>query len=216
MTMKISSIYDVGSCWHGYNRLGKGRHTRKKGNVSYQYATLYSRTTPIARYHKNAKGELFTLVQSRQYSISTQQQISKCIRWGDVQEIPTFHVPNIGAQGGWSSEKWLEPTLMHEVNLHHLVSLIDQFEVAAIKGWKSTRYWLSDDHWRQSLNDKYNTVLRYAHVTGIKIEMRSLGSYHALVEQGRAKAREAYQQPSAVAKRERARVRRMARKVLGI
>ena len=216
--MKISSIYDVGTCWHGFNQ-GRGKkHHRKKGNVSYQYATLYSRTTPIAKYHKNAKGDLYILVQSRRYSVSTEGQISKCLGRGlsVTSEVVSFRVPCIGAQGGWSPEKWLEPDNMHATNVIYLRGLVYEFETRAIKAWKSTRYWLSDARWRQTLHRHYTTLMHYCEVTGTAPNVESMYDIEKRIEQGRLRASEAYQHPTAVRKRERAAVRRLARKVLGI
>jgi hypothetical protein len=210
--MKLDSTYDLGTVWRSYNTDGRGRHSRTKGNVSFQYQTLYSRQTPVAKFYKNKLGVPFILVQEREYSYTTNRHVDKCVR----HFKPSFRVPNIGAQGGWSREKWMEPKEMHAANVEYLIGIVRKFEAAAVKGWLSDHYPLSDIYWQQHLIELHDRVFLYAYHADVEVQMESITVIGTRIEKAREAKKEAYQHPAQVAKRERARVRRLAKKALGL
>jgi hypothetical protein len=209
----ISSIYELGVNWRDHNMGGYSRPNRKKGNVSYEGPTLYSRTTPVARFHTSSIRQKYILIQSRRYSISTDQQISKCIRY----DIPAFRVPNIGATGGWSAEiSWSVPELMHKANLEYLVSVVEAFEHEAIKGYRSGSYPFSDSYWHKRLIELCEVVHKYEFMSGVKAELEGISHIGQRIEKARAAKLAVYDSPINVAKRERAAARRLAKKALGL
>lgn len=210
----ISSIYELGVEWRAHNidnGYTKAKPRARKGNVSYEGPTLYSRATPIARFHKSRSGTPYILEQSRKYSISTQQQIRKCIRY----DIPHFKVPNIGATGGWSAEpEWrrFEPNDMHKANLEYLMSCAEAYEHEVIKDYR----WNSDGGWEEGISTRYMTVVRYEDLSGVTIEREPLIDIGIRIERTIKEKMAVYMSPINVAKRDRAAARRLAKKALGL
>lgn len=97
------------------------------GNLHFEGPTLYSYSTPIARFILDAKGKRVTLITSQTYSVTTSGKHMPAARratdYGRGEFAPCFTVPNLGSTGfyGYCAAE-LSPA-DHTANLAHLVAL---------------------------------------------------------------------------------------------
>lgn len=212
MKMLVNSTHDLGKAWVAHNTGEYPRDQREKGNVRYHAGILYSRSTPVARFHTmpGTAGRKYVLAQSKSYSPSTSRQIGRCTSPCHHAGVPVFHVPNIGAQGGWSNEPGLSTPELHAANFAHMLAEYKEWIEKIVRRWQSNSgYTWGIDH----LNRLHHHMVHYATVTGTSsVTLLPLDQTTADIYRRMAARFTAYNDPKAVAKRERAYARKMALK----
>lgn len=208
----------IGRTWAEFNEGGGGARNdgARNDGMSFTRRTIYSRSTPIARYHEDAKGKLYVLATSTQYSVSTAAQLQQALRHVSV---PFFRVPYIGISGGWSREpNDISHEAMLKANAEWLAAQFQKEVQSCTAAWRKREHWYWGDlEWRNNLEREWLRVVRFLKTTGVDWKPRiSLPDVLDAVEADREAKQTAWWTPKAVAARERAKARKLALQAMGI
>jgi hypothetical protein len=207
----MGRIYEhVPAAWASHNENGTYPSSKMGKRVSFSGTAYTSYHTVVARYHDGPCGK-FVLMTNNKYSVSTGSHKTAARQSANV---PVFEVPYIGAWGGWSRETPMTDKERHVANLSYLWGLVDV--QAMIRRWRSM---MGDTWFREhnlgSLGRAWDNCLHYAWMADI--EFTPPIPRERCIEWARVEIEariEAWNDPVAVAKRERARALRLAKNVL--
>lgn len=188
----MGRVYEgVGEAWVAHNEHGSPRQ-RKVGKRVHFYGTdLYSYNTVVARYCGGGK---YVLASSYRYSQSTSSHISNCVRWCAV---PVIYTPDI-----WADDKTI---------LADLVCRLDDANTAAVRGWKKT--WRD---WSYPVVAAHKDVVEFCQFTGLSLDLPPINEITAEISMRVQEKWDAWNHPSAVAKRERHAARHAAKQALNL
>lgn len=198
--------------WVNYNENGDGPSSRTQRNVGFSEQMLYSYRTPMARYHNWGKSK-FVLVLRDTFTPSTSRQVRNACGYVNV---PVFHTDYIGARGGMNNEPVMGITELHAVNQAKMWERVLGYLDRIGKKFKEDDYWHYTEAVRK-FNASYDELDRYRTITGNNIVPLTLRQ-DLLDEADKVAAenKHKFYHPNAVAKRERAHARRVARVAFGL
>jgi len=209
---------DIGARWADVNENGSlGRNGfLRNATMSFTGRTLYSRSTPIARYHTNPNGLLYVLACERSYSPSTSNHLQQGLR---QVSVPFFRVPYIGIGGGWSHEP--SECAFDNVLSEDAIWLAMQFNAqveTCTAAWNKREHWRwGDADWRINLTRDWEFIMSFVRVTGAQWKPKiSLPDVLDAIETDRRARRTAWDDPKAAAARQRAKARKVALRALGM
>lgn len=200
------------SQWVNWNENGDGPSYKELAsvNMSFRDKTLYSYHTPIAKYYEFGPNNKFVLVSRETYSPTTQRHMKLIHRYINVL---TFEVEYLGEWGGRRSEPVFSSTAdMHAENAHWMWERILVNADHMGKAFKEEHQYLYF-HARRQLDTLYSEWLRYRRATGQDVMMVPI--LQELFDQAdaiNAENKHKYYHPNAVARRERARARAIAKR----
>jgi hypothetical protein len=129
---------------------------------------------------------------------------------------PFFRVPYIGAMGGWSNEWQMPAEEMHKLNLEYLQSVVDAFEQSASTKYLAKNGYENEFYWHARLIKLCEQVHRYEFMSGVNGTLEGASHIGQRIEKARAEKMARYNSPINVAKRERAKARKLAIKALSL
>ena len=118
------------------------------GNFSFEGQTLYSYSTPIARFVPDAKGKRCLLVTSRHYSMTTSGKHMPALRnavRGREDCAYCFTVPNLGSMGFFGYSVASISADDHAANLAHFVGRYANYLLKAKRAREFSIHGLPDD-----------------------------------------------------------------------
>lgn len=191
----MGRVYEgVGEAWAAFNE-GRNTRDRKTGKrVSFFRSELFSYTTCVARYQTAESGDKYVIATNRRYSMSTSSHISNCV--GNCT-VPVFYTYDI-----WAADN---------VILAALVGSFNNAVIDAVKGWKKV-WW----DWSYYLCHQYREIAEFCRLTGQEHGLLPINEITASVQMDREEKQAAFEDPKAVAKRERDYARRQAKLALKI
>ena len=221
----------VGLKWVCWNEGTKYRNYKKTpsaasaSNNSFVESIYYSFNTPVMKYHDGPNGK-YVLITSEKYSPTTNAHIYTGVH---SCTVPAFRVPFIGATGAWSAETMLvNMSSKHEANIFFLWQNVIAMRDRLIRRFKDEglsirelQYgpgmYYASENWRARFNYLYNDVHSYQHRTGVELPPGYMPIDEMIEYIGKVRQEKwnEYQRPQAVAKRERARARKLLNKALG-
>src|SRR4029077_3764463 len=187
--------FDVIKRWAGFNEIvpsnEKYHGHNRWDSASYEHSTFFSYRTPIAKYHRNEKGELYVLITSADYSLTT----VKHKRWlSSAVKVPEFTVPFIGTNNG-------DVTVdnMHRENMDYLRIHIYELMDKAIK-----RFQYDDLHsWDFLIESQYRSMENYSRLSGEPMIMEhTFDELMKIVSNARQVKLARWSDPKAAARRE--------------
>lgn len=182
---------------HLWSQRDKKRARSSNGNFSFEGATLYSYSTPIAQFYDVDGGEV-CLVTSRRYSVTTSgKHMTALWRALSYDRSNVFVVPNV------------TPVLIggreHVENLAHLVAAFDE---RATYAQRAKQYYGDANDLHGELSDLAEKAERYAKL--FELPAPQFDNPAEVARRVFAKRAER-DTPEAIAKREKARVKRAER-----
>ena len=201
--------YDNSQVAHVWANGRKAEGRSHNGNLNFDGATIRSYRTPIACYLDDAEGRKTFLVTSETFSPTTSSKHMPAVN--RAVSGPTFRVPfvNLAGLADWARAQG------HAANLAHLRQAADTVAQDAAKKKPGTwaTEWTGVDNRPRFVNDAYAAVAKaedYAKAFGL--------DYDAAADRGRVaqaldvfRERErAFNDPAAVAKREKANAKAQA------
>jgi hypothetical protein len=207
----------IATRWADLNEGGSGKKdSSRNGGMSFVGRTLYSRGTPLARYHTNPAGMLYVLATSTYYSMSTSNHLQQALR---QVSVPFFRVPYIGISGGWSREPHdcAFDNVLSEDALWLAIQFNDQVNTCTA-AWNKREHWRwGDADWRINLTHDWEHITKFVRFTGAKWTPKiSLPDVLDAIEADRKARQTAWENPKAAAARERAKARKVALRALGM
>ena len=200
--------------WAAHNE-GRSKYSSKTGKrCSFSGPTFYSYQTPVAVYHTNSKGELFVLASSDKWSVSTNSHLRAAI--GAAWQVPVFRTPLIGARGGLHDEHYLhDPEAMHAHNAFANMATALMFEETYAKSWRRAMTG-AEGYMLNHIQAIVENMESYCRLTATKLPANYVAyeTIAARLREGWQLAKEKFEDPKAVRRRERARARRLAAEVL--
>jgi hypothetical protein len=163
------------------------------GNTSYEGRDYFSYSTRVAAYHEGKHG-LYVVFATKHWSLTTNRHIKHAKYWIDV---PIFEVPCLSGT-----------EVDINLNVEYLCRQLRVFQIDAIEKWKTWAY--SDANVTHKLLQLYMTLMNYCAVTGVAHDMPPLEEMQEHIFAERNRRKNIFHDPKAVAKRERARARRLA------
>lgn len=175
------------------------------GNFSFTGPTLYSYATPIARIVLGANGQRVALLTSKTYSITTTAKHVHPARRAVRHDMPAFTVPFIGERRGRNQVDSEDEAEMHAGNMAHFAARYAERIAKMMKA----REWHNP---ASELHSLYGVEREYALCFGLAEPERATDVDVQPVLARFTRLRAAENDPAAVAKREKERARREARK----
>jgi hypothetical protein len=179
----------------------EGRKPRSHGyntNVGYGDACFISYSTVVAEYHAMPRGKV-VLITTAKWSNTTQRHIASARRHVTV---PIFYVPE-------------HQHPLHVRNIDYMRQAVHEAAADYVKRWKAQWGAASEGTWRYQLRATAERFNQYVKAMDIDEPAFRVEELIGEVEQARGVKRAAYEDPKAVAKRKRARARKLAAAALG-
>jgi len=198
----------VAQRWATYNEVGGVKPVKKHRSMSFSGSTLYSYNTAVACYHTSESDEKYVLWTDHKYSMTTSGHLCTALSFVTVK---SFSVPIVGTHTAYAGE-----------NLASLVSALHAFRDSASKKWNANSWrGEGEGYWRDHLAHLWGHAQEYAQLTnqpflGYPVGIMPIESMIEAVHNERNRRRAKYEDPKAVATRERAKARAQAKEALGL
>lgn len=200
--------------WAAHNE-GRSKYSSKTGKrCSFSGPTFYSYRTPVAVYHRGVDGQLFVLASSDKWSVSTNSHLHAAI--GAAYRVPVFRTPLIGTGGGFHHENLHNPEAMHASNAFANMATVLMFEETYARSWRRALLGGVEEYMLTHIKTIVENMESYCRLTGTKLPANYV-PYETIAQrltEGWRQAKDKYDDPKAVRRRERAHARRLAREVL--
>jgi hypothetical protein len=198
----MRSTPEVAARWAAHNEqrafgTRKPRAQGRYGNASYEGRKLYSYSANIATYLEGM-GSSYVVFTPKHWSLTTNRHVKDAMF---CVGVPKFVVPCLG-----NSEDEIK------TNVEYLTNELREYQTNAIEKWSSWRY--GDVNVEHALLQLWLTLENYCKLTGGEHHhLESLAEVQAFVDEERQRRKDIFYNPKSVAKRERARARRIANEV---
>jgi hypothetical protein len=180
------------------------------GNLWFNGATLFSYRTPIARFVQSIDGRRVVLVTSEKFSMTTSCKHMPAL-WRSIgsgaRPTPCFSVPIIAQSGafGYHPEYALS-NQEHGVNLAHLIA---EYDTVAARSLRARDIYGDQTYLFGKLQERADAALGYASAFGLALPFLDAGSDAREIWRKRQEREAKNNTPEAIAKRERARLKRI-------
>lgn len=189
--------------WVDHNVNGATKSSWRSKNTAFSGRSYISYETRIAEFNRSPSDELYVVFDSyyEDFSVSTRQHFKSA--WGAIpQDIKKFVVPET------DMAKWA-----YEKNAAYLLKRVYDEIDEDLRKWKDV--W-RERWWENALRAKVETYQQYCPLVGQEQVELDVEMHVRDIKQWRKAKMDAFNAPEAVAKREIARARRLAVKVLEI
>jgi hypothetical protein len=184
------------------------------GNFSFRGETLFSYRTPIARFVQSIDGRRVILVTSDKFSMTTSCKHMPAL-WRSIgssaRPTPCFSVPIISHSGAFDELD----NRAHSLNLAHLMAEYDTLAARLLRArYIETYLWrikINEGIALDKLQERADAALGYASAFGLALPFLDAVSDAREIWRKRQERAAKNSTPEAIAKRERARVKRIER-----
>jgi len=204
----VNRAWDAARRWAAHNEeraISTGVHTRRpkacggSGSTTYVGRKFYSYSTVVASYHTSPSGKRYVVLTSNQYSPTT-----------------TRHMHNVSAAAAQNNKVFRVPYMDDdEFSIRENTNFL--FEQARQDLEEAKLKWKYDLPWEEVATNLFNRAVDYTIITDsitAGYVPWNLGDEIAEVRGYRNVKRATYNHPTQIAKRERARARRLAISVI--